>query len=175
MLELILDGVVQDRAAYPRGRKLIRSAYDGLRVRSFFTVEEMGPSLTDESQAKGCDLNDIIRRYVAAGVMPEVQQGEFGDVSDVGSYQDLQVRLAEVRRVFMQLAPDMRERFRNDPSVFADFVADPSNVDEGIAIGLYKAREEKPPVEAAAPKATERPPEGGGGSGDGGSATDRKA
>lgn len=173
MRQLLLNGEVQDRSKYPRGKRLIRSAGDGLRVSVFLTAEEMGPSLTDESQAKALDLNDILRRYVAQGIEPEIGVGEFGDVSELGSYQDIQVRIAEVRGVFMSLRPEVREYFRNDPAVFADFVADPSRRDEGVRIGLYKAPEAEPPVEAAQPKASERPAEGPG-SGDGGSATDRK-
>lgn len=178
MLQLQKDGVDVDRSDFPPGRKLIRHANDGLRVRVFFTPEEMGPSLTDDSQASALDLNEIIRRYRAAGVEPELEVGEFGDVTDIGSFQDVQVRLSEVRRVFMSLRPEVRERFRNDPAVFADFVGDPANIEEGIALGLYKPEEAKgesaEPTPPAAPKPAGRPPEGAG-SGDGGSTTDRKS
>lgn len=165
MKSLIRDGVEQDRERYPEGSKLIRHLSDGLRVRVYFTPDEMGPSLTDDSQANALDLNEIVRRYRAAGVEPEVVPGEFGDVTEIGSYQDVQVRLAEVRAAFMSLKPELRERFRNDPAVFADFVGDPRNIEEGIAIGLYKPAEgEAGTAEASRP--AERPPEGAG-SGDG--------
>lgn len=174
MRQLIVDGVLRERADFPPGPKLIRTAYDGIRIRVFFTPEEMGPSLTDESQAKALDLNEVLRQYVAAGVEPEVVPGEFGDVTEIGSFQDVQVRLSQVRAVFMSLSPDVRERFRNDPAVFADFVGDPSNIEEGIALGLYKPGKQEPPVEAATAEPAGRPPEGAG-SGDLDRPADRKS
>lgn len=98
------------------------------------------PSLTKQDQADACDINRIIRQYSATGVWTHVneraQQGAYADLSNAPDYQDALNVIARANEAFESLPAIVRERFMNDPARFLDFMADPSNVEEAIKLGL---------------------------------------
>lgn len=130
------DGVV---SKYADVRGVVRGAYDGTRVQA--GRKEYGPSLTVLSDAPEADLNVIVARWRKTGKLPDVKPLAYGDVSEAGSYVDVVERLKRVSDEFMKLRPDIRAFFGNDAAVFADWVSDPANVEEGRAIGLYAPEE----------------------------------
>lgn len=142
------EGVV---ISWANARGLVRSAYDGSRVVRGRVV--YGESRTSQAEAQEADLNWLVKRWMATGGLPEVKPLSFGDVSEAVSYVDVIDRLKLVSEMFMKLPANIREYFHNDAAVFADFVADPSNIEEGREIGLYA-----PEAAAAAPAGEETPP-----------------
>lgn len=151
-------------------REEVRAGLAKGRVRQVLTGFE--ESIVDQSKAAESDLNVLVARWMRGEPVPEVKPLQFGDVSDVGSFQDMHARLIEVRAKFGQLPAWMREHFGNDAAQFADAVVDPARVEELTQLGLFaepEVKSEAPagepaePAQPAVPKAeppAAKPPEG---------------
>jgi len=115
----------------------------------YFPEDEL--SLTKQSFAAECDINNIIKRYQKTGVIEHEKQyqGRYEDFSNVRSYQDSLNSLFEAQESFMSLPSSVRKRFDNDPGLFLDFVHDEKNLDEMISMGLAKKIPEKVPSEVS--------------------------
>lgn len=102
-----------------------------------------GPeTLTKKSMAKECDVNYIVKRWSAQGVLPKVTALEaiYGDVTGLDYQRALDlVRGAE--DAFIGLPAAVRKRFGNDAGAFLTFCDDPKNVDELVTLGLATRRE----------------------------------
>ena len=91
------------------------------------------PSMTQQQFKNDADINNIIAKFEVTGVLvdplqPATRIPQFGDFSDMPSYQDAQNVLVQARNAFMSLPSDIRERFGNDPARYFDFV---QNLKEG--------------------------------------------
>lgn len=107
---------------------------------------------TRQSDAVAADVNNIIKQFDRTGLLPQVQQGMFMDVSEVGDYQSAlaQVRLAD--SFFMSLPAAVRAEFGNNPAEFLDFAADPANRGRLQELGLVP---KEPEAGAVNPPAVE--------------------
>lgn len=125
----------------------IRSAYDDHpRVKS----ETVGPSRTKQSFKDECDINVLMKKYQATGVLPPgVGVARYADFSDVGDYLEAQITLLRAQDQFDSLPARVRDRFKNDPVAFLTFVANPANLGEARELGLLA--EESGKAEPAAP------------------------
>jgi phage internal scaffolding protein len=102
------------------------------------------PTLTKQYFKDDCDVNQILKKWLKTGQPPEAKtSGRFGDFSCVDDYQVACNRILEAQASFDALPSKLRTRFHNDPSELLSFIADPSNVDEAINLGLM---ERKAPV-----------------------------
>lgn len=110
-----------------------------------------GKSMTRQSETEGCDINVIMKRYDKTGDLPEGVEGFFADVSAVGSYQELQDRIAFARLVFYQLPASERAKHDNDVAKFLDFASDPKNVGELVSLGILPAEGDGKEPAAPAP------------------------
>lgn len=91
------------------------------------------PSQTLQSFKDDADINCIIARYETTGVLvdptvPVSRTPQFGDYSDMPSYQEAQNVIVAANNAFMSLSSKIRERFGNDPAAYFDFVR---NLKEG--------------------------------------------
>jgi len=95
------------------------------------------PGLTDQSQAKDCDINTIINRFNKSGILPTTNiQATYGDFSDPIEYsQAIQIKI-NAENQFNQLTAKVRNRFNNNPLEFLQFMADPENTSEAVKLGL---------------------------------------
>lgn len=128
-------------AAYPRKRVSIDCSKDGL---------------TEQSHAKACDVNRIVKRYERDGILMEKLPGyvdlagaKFGNFADGLDYQEACNAVIMADRSFMEMPAEIRAKFYNDPAVFLDFASNPSNKDEMVELGLIKRDsivEVEPPV-----------------------------
>lgn len=121
----------------------VRHAFQRVRVRS-----KVGDhSLAKQAFRDECDINNIMKRFERDGVLAHYNtyQGDYGDFTDCPEYHDAQNKVLAANEMFLTLPGAIRERFGNDPGRFLGFVADPKNVDEMIALGLAKKREEVVP------------------------------
>lgn len=105
------------------------------------------PSLTRQEFAEECDINTIMARYEAHGVISHVNQNQ-PFYLDTTSYPDLQGAMdtfREAERAFLALPAKVRKEFDNDPQKFVDFAADEKNIERmrefGLAEPLPKAPE----------------------------------
>lgn len=105
-----------------------------------------GDSLTDESFAEECDVNNIIKRYVQTGLMPHTKAfGFFEDISNLP--EDLmaaQQTLAEAERNFMLLPSGIRSKFDNNPIALIQWLENPANAAEAAELFGKKAAPPEP-------------------------------
>ena len=95
-------------------------------------------SMTEQSHKKECDINNIMARYLKTGVLDHVaiHQGNYGDVSDIGSFQESLQRVMDCQQTFDTLPAELRAQFQNDPGLFMDYVLDPENEEGMRELGL---------------------------------------
>jgi phage internal scaffolding protein len=94
-----------------------------------------GPSLTVQSQSEDADLNVMLKRFGVTGKMPEVVRlPQYGDFSNVRDYQSAMNAIIEAEDNFLELTPEVRARFENNPQKLLDFVENPANLAELKAI-----------------------------------------
>lgn len=99
--------------------------YDADRVSFETGTECKDPSLTNQSDAKDADINEIVRRFGLTGQLQVIQRPpsieEFGEIFDM---QDAMNLVARANQAFMQLPAEARERFGHSPHKFVNFVDD---------------------------------------------------
>lgn len=103
------------------------------------------PSATLQSFRDDADINCIIARYENTGVLvdpsiPVSRTPNFGDYSELPSYQDAQNVIIAAKNAFDALSSKIRERFNNDPAAYFDFVRSLKKgseaYDEAISLGI---------------------------------------
>ena len=95
-----------------------------------------GKSLAAQEYKDESDINVILKRYACGDNSVVRTSGVFADVSQLG---DFQTQLEVVRRAtedFAALPADVRSRFGNDPAALFAFLADSSNDNEAVKLGL---------------------------------------
>lgn len=85
------------------------------------------PSRTLQSFKDDADINCIIARFENTGVLvdptvPVSRTPQFGDFSEMPSYQEAQNVIVAANNAFNDLSAKIRERFGNDPAAYFDFV-----------------------------------------------------
>lgn len=103
------------------------------------------PSLTKQCFAADADINTIMDRYAKTGYMidPSVnptRKPQFGDFSDVPTYQEAQQILIDAEEQFSALPSKIRERFENDPVNLLDFMSNPANYEEAVKLGIVEPK-----------------------------------
>lgn len=126
------------------------SAYNNKIRSQFFPV---GDSMTEQSHAKECDMNHILRKYKKTGLVDHFAryQGNYTDVTGAVDFKTALDIVHAGQDAFDSLPSDIRSRFKNDPSSFLDFVSNPDNAQEMFDLGLTSTPPE--PVPAPEPVA----------------------
>jgi len=113
---------------------------------------------TKQSFKKECDINVIMSKYRKTGHLDpgalNQRQVVFGDVSEVGDYQECQQKIKEADHAFSTLSSEVRTRFNNDPGQLLDFCADEVNMPEAIELGIVPKPKPEPEPEPVVPPAT---------------------
>lgn len=105
------------------------------------------PSLTVQDQRDEVDINTIIRRFGIGGPAPaNVRAPMYGDFSEVTDFQSAMQAVIDAEASFMQMTPEVRARFQNDPGAFVDFCSKDENVDEMRRLGLCRPEDVPPPA-----------------------------
>lgn len=101
------------------------------------------PSMTQQQFKDEADINYIVSMYDSSGVMPtfhgdgQSAQPVFGDFASLpDNAQEMYNRMIEAKNNFDSLPLEVRKRFNYDPAAFLDFVDNPENLDELVAMGL---------------------------------------
>lgn len=122
----------------------------------FVQLDELELDTSDcfvqQHEAADCDINNIMARYERDGVLSHVQQyeGQYGDFTDVVSYQQALNIVMDAEECFMSLPANIRKKFDNDAGAFLDFAANPENRDELAKMGLIP-----PSASVSVPEANE--------------------
>lgn len=97
-------------------------------------------TMTQQNFAEQCDINRIMKRWLNGGPPPvsNAARAVFKDVSHGYDYQQLLDVTMSVQESFDSLPSDIRQRFKNNPTELLDFVANPTNYDECVKLGLIE-------------------------------------
>ena len=133
------------------------SAYNrGPRV----SIDHFSEDKTMQQFIAECDINTILARYKTTGILPEVRNAA-PTYLDATAY-DFQVAqdiVAEAQSIFYNLPSAIRARFDNDPAQLLEFVHNPRNLDESVAMGFIDPSKLPTPKEApATPPTASQPP-----------------
>lgn len=99
-----------------------------------------GVSITRASFRDECNINSIMAKALKGGHVPiNPKSALFGDVSNMGTYHEMNMRLQEIQDEFNRNVPaEIRLKFGNDSGRFADWLQNPENKDEAIRLGLLE-------------------------------------
>ncbi|UDN67734.1 internal scaffolding protein [robinz microvirus RP_105] len=123
------------------------------------------PSRTRQEFADECDINNIMQRYQATGIISHVDERQpmYMDVTDVPDLQRSLHIFEEANASFMSLPANVRREFDNDPHAFIVYAADPANVEQMRTWGLAEPLPKVPDairVEIATPPPSQSPTPG---------------
>lgn len=103
-------------------------------------------SLTQQQFKDECDINNIMRKYSDTGQFTHLTQktGMYADFSNIQDYQTMLDTVRYADEAFNTLPAQIRARFRNNPGDLLEFLQDPKNEPEAIALGLAIAKPQIP-------------------------------
>jgi phage internal scaffolding protein len=142
-------------------KPIVRTKFDRIKV----STKVEGPSMAQQNMKDKTDINLIMKKYQKTGLIQHVAQGnaDYGDFSDVQSYDAALNQVMEAQEAFMTLSADLRARFGNSPGQMLAFLGDASNLEEAIELGLVEKPVENdrgseippaPPVESGVKPST---------------------
>ncbi len=92
---------------------------------------------TQQSHAKGANINEIIRRWRDGQPIPENhRQPQYGDFTNATSYHEALDQVHEASEQFMRLPPELRANVDNDVGLFLDKVKTEDGLKELVDLGL---------------------------------------
>ena len=115
---------------------------------------------TKSEFADEANINTIVKRCMNGAMLPAGNRTPlFGDFTEVADFSSAQILIAEAQSQFELLTSDIREKFGNSVSELMDYLDDPKNLDEAIALGLAPKPESEPKTldentQTAAPEPT---------------------
>jgi len=102
-----------------------------------------------------CDINWLMHQYQTTGELPNLNPMSPDYIDLTGEdFQESMNIITSAQSLFNELPSQLRNRFKNDPGEFLDFMSNPSNRDEMVSLGLVRPLE---PV--TAPLSAVVPPE----------------
>jgi phage internal scaffolding protein len=126
-----------------QGKKYTRK--DVQHFTDFYT--EPGPDgrpvyVTEQGHKDECDVNNIIKKYDATGLITHVANFEasYGDVGSLDFREALELQM-QISEKFSELPSSIRKTFENSPQKYLEFLENPKNYDQSVEMGLRK-----PPV-----------------------------
>lgn len=127
-----------------------RHQYDDVRdavERANTDIGDLGPSLTQQHFTQDADINEIVHRFgIGDGSIPPAPNDPrfYADYTDVVDLRTALDRTIQAVTAFGLLPARLRNRFNNQPGALYDFVLDPANEAEAIALGLIKRQATAP-------------------------------
>lgn len=118
-----------------------------LKVEISFDPDE---GMTQQQFVESSDINNIMARYVKTDVLDHVKKYEekYGDTTSLDLHESLNI-IKEANEMFADLPSKVRNRFKNDPAEFLDFVQDDANAAEAYELGLTNTKPPIPPDKPA--------------------------
>lgn len=122
------------------------------------------PSMTKQSFKDECDINNIVRRFEATGVIDHLNRAaEAGHYTDLPGGLDLQEAYRQIHQAeaaFMALPANVRAEFDNDPVQFVEAFTNPSKEQQErfVELGLASAVQKAAPPPEAPPAPPPTPP-----------------
>lgn len=128
--------------------RTVRNAFD--RTRTGFDCDP-AQGRTKQNFKAECDINNIMKKYIKTGAISHfAKHAGYYDFCPDTDYRGCLEVLNKAQEMFADLPAVIREKFKNDPGVFLEFVQDPKNLPELREMGL--ANPEPTPAKAPPPK-----------------------
>lgn len=116
------------------------------------------PSKTQQHQKEEADINTIVKRFGLTGQLPQnVRMPQYGDFTGVTDYHSALNAVKQADEAFMSFPAHIRERFRNSPEAFVEFILDDKNRKEAEELGLVPKAKKQPEAQAEGKKPDETP------------------
>lgn len=135
--------------------------YTGEIVNPFTGEVSTPPSMTKQSFARECDINNIIKDFKVTGqiahINEQARQGAYIDLPDALDYQQSLEAVRHAQVAFATLPAKVRDELGNDPERFLAFISNPANQDRLIEWGLATDTRPPPPAPPATPAPTPAP------------------
>jgi len=110
--------------------------------------DPLSRSLTQQHFAEECDIGNIVDRINKSGVMPpDMGSPRYGDFSNIPDYQSSLNAVNAANAAFAALPAEIRDRFKNDPTLLLEFIHDDKNYDEAVKLGLIDKKPLEPSPE----------------------------
>lgn len=140
----------------------IRKAYDEHDPAEYATHIE-GESLTQQHYTDSCNINNILEKYRATGVIDHFNPNPAHYALMTGDqFTENMFLLAEAQRMFNELPSGVREHFGEDPAKYMDYVNgldENSDRKELFELGMLDTPPAETPVEHPAPEAPVEAPQ----------------
>lgn len=99
-------------------------------------------SMTQQHFKDECDINCIISRFNTTGYLVDPtlprRDYQYGDFSNIADYQTAMNTVIEAQAAFEALPSSVKQRFNYSPAALMEFMADSSNREEAVKLGLVK-------------------------------------
>lgn len=106
------------------------------------------PSLAQQHFKQSTDINNIMAKVrKGKATLPDPGQLIVGDFTNTPDLHEIMAKTNQVKEAFMRLPAEVRNRFRNDPQRFIDYMSDKDKHEEQVELGLRIKPEEKPKEE----------------------------
>ena len=127
----------------PIKKILFYSAYGDKNQSSIIFPE--GEDMCKQSFAAECDINNIMAQYQRTGTLEftNAHSPQYGDATGV-DFQTAMNIVITAENMFAEMPAHLRKKFDNDPSIFMDFIDNPENRTEAIAMGLLRVADSVP-------------------------------
>lgn len=114
------------------------------------TSDPEGPSRTKQSFQEESEINNIVARYQKRGIIDHLSKygGTYGDMPAPDDFHEAMTLVTEAQSMFEELPSNVRNRFKNDPAEFLDFVGNEENAAEMVEMGLMDPIPPEPAPEA---------------------------
>lgn len=99
------------------------------------------PTLTQQHFQEECDVNNIMKKYLVTGTVPQIAGAFYDETPDVVDYFSLNNHIAGIDEAFMELPSAVRKKFQNNPGLLLEFLSDERNLDEAISLGLISKQD----------------------------------
>jgi len=110
-----------------------------------------GPTRTEQTHKKDCDINEIIRRSKKTGFIPTYPVNWGGDFTNLPDFHEMQEKLAKAKEAFEMLPANTRLMFDNNPGKLVDFATNPDNRQKCEELGILPKQAPIAPETPTAP------------------------
>ena len=138
VVEVVPFEMVEFKGVRERPVEPSLGAYDSKALSDATALDTGEATLVQQHFAHEADINTIMQRFGSTGEMPLGPSGPavYGDFSGITDYESALATVQRVNDSFMQMPPEVRERFRNSPAELIRWAqtASPEEVDALSAV-----------------------------------------
>lgn len=122
-------------------KKMAKKKFERKRVIINCGKTETNKGRTQQQFKDETNINNIMRKYERTGVLPEMRkevQSEYGDFSNVATYQESLNLVINAHEAFDSLPARVRREFGDDPLKMVAFCENKDNLERARELGLAK-------------------------------------